>query len=272
MTAPSSTPAGTPDRDFVTALARGLDVIHAFGAHTPELTLSEVAQRTGLSAATVRRSLMTFEALGYVRRIERRFVLTPKVLSLGASYLESMNLKDVAQPHLLALVERFNDAASLTVLDGFEVVYIAHVPSEQQVRHGRTVGSRLPAHATATGTVLLAHAPAALRASLLAKAPLPTYTTRTPGTSAELRERFAHALKNGYAVARDTIEYDAIAIAVPVCDAHGTVVAALNCATSTRLCDERKLVKTRLAPLREAAMRIGAMLQRYPALAHAVLR
>ena len=258
------------DRDFVTALARGLDVINAFDAATPEMTLSEVAQRTKLSAATVRRSLITLEQLGYVRRRDRRFVLAPKVLSLGASYFASMNLKEVAQYHLVELVENLHDAASLTVLDKFEVVYIAHVPSEQRVRHGRSVGSRLPAHATSTGTVLMAHASAQHRASLLSKKDLPAYTSRTPVAAADLKARFERALRDDYAVACDTIEYGAIAIAVPVRDGQGRVVAALNCATKTTIVDEKSIVKTRLDPLREAASKIGGMLDRYPALAHSV--
>ena len=260
----------SPDRDFVTALARGLDVIQAFGAEAPELTLSEVAQRTGLNVATVRRSLITLEHLGFVKRRERRFLLGPKVLTLGASYLESMNLKEVAQHHLVELVERFHDAASLTVLDRLEVVYIAHVPSDQRVRHGRSVGSRLPAHATSTGLVLLAYGPVAVRQQLLATAPLPAYTSRTPTKPTDLARRFEHVLKDGYMVAEDTIEYGAIALAVPVRDGKGRVVAALNCATTTSLVNETSLIATRLEPLLEAARRIGSMLDRYPALAHSV--
>jgi IclR family pca regulon transcriptional regulator len=259
-----------PDRDFVTALARGLDVITAFDAESPEMTLSQVAQKTGLSAATVRRSLITLERLGYVRRREKRFLLAPKVLTLGASYLESMNLKEVAQHHLVELVERFHDAASLTVLDGFEVVYIAHVPSDQRVRHDRSVGSRLPAHATSTGIVLLAHCPAEEREALLANTPLPGYTSRTPTTAEELRRRFAAALKDDYAVAADTIEYGAIAVAVPIRDGQGRVIAALNCATITSRTNEAALVETRLGPLREAARKIAGTLGRYPALAHSI--
>ncbi len=260
----------SPGRDFVTALARGLEVINAFGADSPEMTLSEVAQRTGLNVATVRRSLITLEQLGYVRRRERRFLLSAKVLTLGASYLESMNLKEVAQHHLVELVDRFHDAASLTVLDRFEVVYIAHVPSDQRVRHGRSVGSRLPAHATSTGIVLLANGPTERREKLLAAAPLAAYTSRTPTTEKELRSRFARALKDDYAVAADTIEYGAVAVAVPVRDGQGRVVAALNCATTTSQIDEAVFVETRLGPLRETARKIAAMLDRFPALAHSV--
>ena len=76
-----------PDREFVTALARGIDVLNAFSSEYPEMTLSQVSMRTGLSAATVRRSLITFEQLGYVRREGRNFLLSPKVLTLGTNYL-----------------------------------------------------------------------------------------------------------------------------------------------------------------------------------------
>jgi IclR family pca regulon transcriptional regulator len=260
----------TGDRDFVTALARGLDVLNAFGRDTPEMTLSEIAQQTGLSAATVRRSLITFEQLGYVRRDGRYFVLAPKVLTLGANYFASMNLKEVAQHDLAGLVERLHDAASLTVLEGFEVVYVAHVPSEQRVRHGRNVGTRLPAHATSTGMVLMAHASAAHRAKLLAMRDLPAYTSRTPVKPAELKAIFARVLRDDYVVARDSIEYGSIALAVPVRDGKGRVVCALNCAGRTEAIGEAEMVRTRLAPLQETARRIGAMLDRYPALVHSL--
>jgi IclR family pca regulon transcriptional regulator len=259
------------NRDFVTALARGLEVIRAFTAESPEMTLSEVAECTGLSAATVRRSLITLEQLGYVRRRSRHFVLGSKVLTLGASYSESMNLKEVAQDFLVELVEGSHDAASLTVLEGFEVIYIAHVPSDQRIHHRRSAGSRLPAHATSTGLVLLANAPAGHLERLLREAPLPTYTSRTPVTESDLRARIARVLEDDYAVGCETIEYGAIGLAVPVRDGKGRVVAAVNCGTTTSVADEKSIVETRLGPLREAARKIGAMLDRYPALANSVL-
>jgi IclR family pca regulon transcriptional regulator len=262
---------GAESRDFVTALARGLEVIRSFTAESPEMTLSEVAERTRLSAATVRRSLITLEQLGYVRKRNRRFVLGSKVLTLGASYSESMNLKEVAQDSLVELVEGTHDAASLTVLDGLEVIYIAHVPSDQRIHHRRSAGSRLPAYATSTGLVLLAHALSDQRERLLKDAPFPPYTSRTPVTESDLRARFARALQDDYAVGCETIEYGAIALAVPVRDGKGRVVAALNCGTTTRVADEKSIVETRLGPLREAARKIGAMLDRYPALANSVL-
>ncbi len=258
------------NRDFVTALARGLDVIGAFGSLTPEMTLSELAHVTGLNAATVRRSLITLEQLGFVRRNHRQFVLAPKVLTLGASYFASMNLKEVAQYHLVELVERFHDASSLTVLDGFEVIYVAHVPSDQRVRHGRSAGSRLPAHATSTGLVLMANSSQEHRAQML-KQRLPQYTSQTPVTPIELKNRFEQILVDDYAIARDTIEYGSMSLAVPVRDEDGRVIAAVNCTTATALTTPKKLLKTRLVPLQETARKIGLMLARFPALAHSVV-
>ena len=253
----------------MTALARGLDVINSFSSASPEMTLSDIAQRTGLNAATVRRSLITLEHLGYVRRQAKSFLLTPKVLSLGASYFESMNLKEVAQPQLAALVEKFHDASSLTVLDDFEVVYVAHVASDQRVPRGRNVGTRLPAHATSTGLVLLANSSAEHQEKLFAKE-LPAYTSRTPVKASELKTILVNARKFGYVLARDTLDYGNIALAVPVRNKSGRVVAALNCATRTEAVDEADMIKTRLPALQDMARGIGEMLDRYPALAHSV--
>lgn len=259
----------TEGRDFVTALARGLEVINSFGVDSPQMTLSEIAQRTGMSAATVRRSLITLEHLGYVWRRGKNFLLTPKVLSLGARYFEAMNLKEVAQPHLAALVEKFHDASSLTVLDNFEVVYVAHVASPQLVPRARSVGTRLPAHATSTGLVLLAYSSAEHQEKLVARE-LPAYTNRTPVRRAEVKAVLARIRKDGYAVARDTLDYGNIAIAVPVRDGRGRVIAAVNCATVTERVDDEEMIETRLAPLQDMARRIGDMLNRYPGLVHSV--
>jgi len=258
------------DRDFVTSLARGLEVIRSFNAENPEMTLSEIAANTDLSAATVRRSLITLEKLGYVQRRQKRFLLTAKVLTLGASYLDSMNIKEIAQSYLLELVEASSAAASLTVLDGLEVVYIAHIPSKQRIRHGRSVGSRLPAYATSTGLVLLTYASERKREELYEAMPLRPYTSRTPVEIKELQERFKYIEQHGYTVACDTIEYGAIALAVPIKDIKGNVIAAINYATTTTIFSEEQIVEQHLLSVQECANKIGAMLGRYPALVHSV--
>ncbi|MFL5838358.1 MAG: helix-turn-helix domain-containing protein, partial [Solirubrobacteraceae bacterium] len=107
---------------FVQSLRRGLEVIRAFDAEAPELTLSDVARRTGLSRAAARRFLLTLAELGYVRTDGRHFSLSPRVLELGYAYLSSLSLPEVAEPHLEALVAEVRESSSMSVLDGGDIV------------------------------------------------------------------------------------------------------------------------------------------------------
>ena len=105
-------------RDFVAALARGLSVIQAFSENQPEMTLSEVAQAAQMNVATARRALLTLHSLGYVGMQGKRFLLLPKVLSLGVAYLRSMNFKDLVNPYLQEVADEYRDSVSFAVLDG----------------------------------------------------------------------------------------------------------------------------------------------------------
>ncbi|MEN3299940.1 helix-turn-helix domain-containing protein, partial [Pseudonocardia sp.] len=104
--------------DFIEALARGLEVIAAFGPGRPAMSLTEVATATGLARPTARRILLTLTELGYVRSGERGFALTPRVLELGVAYVRSMGLWDVARPHMERLVARTDESCSIAQLDG----------------------------------------------------------------------------------------------------------------------------------------------------------
>ena len=104
--------------DFVEALARGLDVLACFDRDRPEMTLSDVAQATGLARPTARRLLLTLDELGYVRTRDGGFALTPKVLELGMAYVSSLGLWEIARPHLEALVGRTGESSSMAQLDG----------------------------------------------------------------------------------------------------------------------------------------------------------
>jgi len=253
--------------DFVTSLARGIDVLLAFTSTTPEMTLSEVAAKTGLSAATVRRSLLTLSALGYVKKNGRRFVLTARVLQLGAAFVESMNLNEVAQIYLQEIVDTFHDASSLTILDGNDVVYVVHIPSNRPARLRQHVGARMPAHAASTGYVLLGYMPDGALQTYLDQAPFPAYTAKTPVTREEVEALCLAARQNGYGIAEDAIGLGTIAIAVPIVDQDGRVVAAINCSADSTKIKREQLIETRLPPLQRAAKQISEQLIRYPALA-----
>ncbi len=123
----------------------------------PGQTLADVARATGLTRAAARRFLLTLQSLGYVRGDGRLFSLTPRVLELGYAYLSSLELPEIAQPHLQALVERVHESSSVSVLDDDEVVYVARVPAQRRIMAVTiSVGTRFPAFLTSMGRVLLA--------------------------------------------------------------------------------------------------------------------
>src|SRR5690606_1949988 len=149
----------TRPAEFVEALAKGLSILESFDAEHPEMTLSDVARRVGLSPAAARRALITLQAMGYVGQTNKRFHLRPKVMSLGSAFYFSARVDEVLQPELRHLVGRFGDASSVATLEGHDVLYIAHYSEQRARRPTAVVGARYPAHATSLGRVLLAGLP-----------------------------------------------------------------------------------------------------------------
>src|SRR5262245_22447252 len=153
--------------DFVESLARGLDVLACFDERRPRMTLSEIATATGLARPTARRLLITLEQLGMVRVDDGAFTLTPQVLRLGAAYLSSLGLWEVARGHLRRLVEHTGQSSSMAQLDGSDIVYVARVAVPKIIGLRVHIGTRFPALPTSQGKVLLAALePAALDEAL----------------------------------------------------------------------------------------------------------
>lgn len=214
--------------DFIEALARGLDVLRCFQPGQPVMTLSEIAAATGLARPTVRRILLTLEELGYVRSAERGFALTPRVLELGMTYINSLNLWEVARPHLQRLVAHTNESSSMAQLDGSDIVYVTRVAVPKIITLAVTVGTRFPAPPTSMGKVLLASLSAAELDEVLA---LPSRSGVTPrwlpdrdALDASLREVRAR----GWALADEDLAPGIRSIATGVRDGQGRVVAAVN--------------------------------------------
>src|SRR5690554_744770 len=145
-----------PGDGYVQSFARGLAVIRSFSAEAPSQTMTEVAQRTGLTRAGARRILHTLHALGYVEIDGRQFRLTAKVLDLGFAYLSSLPLWSLAEPFIEAFVREVHESSSAAVLDGKDIVYILRVPTHKIMSINLGVGSRLPAYCSSMGRVLLA--------------------------------------------------------------------------------------------------------------------
>ncbi len=246
---------------YLRSLDRGLAVLVALGAARGGLTLAAAAAATGLPRATARRAIQTLEALGYAAPGDGgRFVLLPRVLELGYATLSRRTLSEIATPHLAALVARVRESASVAVLSGDDVRYVARVPTVRIMSVDITVGTRFPAYATSMGRVLLADLPEERLAAIVPR----SLTPRTVTGAAELAAVVRRAAEDGYALVDQELEEGVRSIAVPVRDRRGRTVAAVNVAAHAGRATTDDLRRDVLPALRETAARIEADLAHIP--------
>ncbi|MGR6922000.1 IclR family transcriptional regulator domain-containing protein [[Actinomadura] parvosata] len=273
-TAPVASPPGTTGVDlsreakqelgmgFLQSLARGLAVMVALGTAPGGLTLADCAKVTGLPRATVRRAVQTLERLGYAGAADSlghagaagggRFVLLPRVLELGYAGLSGLTIGEVVQPHLADLVARVRESASVAVLSGDDVMYVARVQTVSLMSINITVGTRFPAYATSMGRVLLAELPDERLAAIEPRRLSP----RTVTSPTELRALLRQAAADGYALVDQELEEGVRSIAVPIRDRTGRTVAALNVATHAGRATNDTLLRDVLPELRKTAARM----------------
>jgi len=253
--------AAQPPAGYVHSLERGLAVIRCFSAERPRLTLAEVARQTGLSRAAARRSLITLHTLGYVGSDDRQFYLTPRVLTLGYAYLSSLSFADVAQSHLTDLANDVHESCSASVLDGFDIVYVARAATKRIMTISLSVGTRLPAHATSMGRVLLAALPDEALDAYVDSATLAPLTERTIVDRDRLRAELEKTRARGWCLVDQELEHGVRSIAVPVHDAAGRVVAAVNTSAHATRVPLTTLQRSFLPKLRVCAAAIDAELR-----------
>lgn len=223
----------TAGGDHVQSLARGLAVIRAFDVDHPRQTVSEVAGRTELSRPAARRFLLTLVDLGYVGSDGSTFWLTPRVLDLGYSYLSSLSLPEIAGPHLEALTARVHESASVSILDGDDVVYVARVPVSRIMTVSITIGTRFPAYATSMGRVLLAALSDADLDTHLSRVTPEPLTGNTKTTTAQLRTAIRAAGDDGFCIVDGELEAGLRSLAAPIRGHDGSVIAAVNISTQS---------------------------------------
>lgn len=253
-----------PGDRFVQSFARGLSVIQAFDGrlgHTRELTLTEVADAAGLTRAGARRILLTLEHLGYVKLDGRAFSLTPRILSLGFSYLTSLPFWDLAEPIMEDFVQRLHESCSAAVLDGTEIVYVLRVPTQKIMAINLSVGSRLPAYCTSMGRVLLAGLSPADAADVLKRSPIRALTPRTETRVAQLKAIVDTVRDRHWALVDQELEEGLISLAVPIVGANGRTIAAMNVSGQANRTPPAELKRRFLAPLEDAAARISALMR-----------
>lgn len=214
--------------DFIASLAKGLGVIEAFRAERPRLSIAEVAEATGLDRATARRCLLTLHELGYADYDGKFFTLTPRILRLGMGALAAMPLAQLVQPWLDQLSEQIGQSTSVSILDGTEIVYLARAAQRRVMSIGLMPGSRLPAHCTSMGRVLLAALPEPEARAIVERSDLTPRTRHSLTAPDEIMARIARARDDGHAVIDQEVELGLRSLAVPLLNAHGRVVAALN--------------------------------------------
>lgn len=249
-----------PGDTYVQSFARGLAVIRSFDAQSPSQTLSDVAARSGLTRAGARRILLTLAHLGYVKASERRFSLTPRILDLGFAYLSSQPLWQVAEPEIEALVAEVKESSSAAVLDGGDVIYVARVAPRTIMSISLGVGSRLPAHCTALGRVLLGGMKEAELATWLERHPPTSVTPRTVTDVSTLIDIVAGARADGWCLVDQELEEGLVSIAAPIVDRGGRIVAALNLSGQVNRTPPEYLREALVPRLVETTRRISDLL------------
>ncbi|MBX3611509.1 MAG: helix-turn-helix domain-containing protein [Hydrogenophaga sp.] len=254
---------GIARADFIEGLAKGLAVLESFDTERQRLNATQAGERAGLTRAAARRHLLTLADLGYLESDGRHYWLSPKVLRLSGSYLASSRLPRLVQPTLnrLALVAR--ESFSVAVLDGEEVVIVARSASPQAQRlvpYGLHLGTRMPAHATSTGRILLAAMRPQAFAEWMKGRELQRLTPMTAIDPRSLRAAVAQVRQEDLAVVREEHELGVLALAVPLRNMKGSTLAALNVVVSPDRMDAVQLKSELLPLLLEASRELRSLL------------
>jgi IclR family pca regulon transcriptional regulator len=248
------------------SLERGLAILSAFRSGRPLLGVSELGREIGLSRSTAHRYVATLAALGYLQQdgATKKYRLGPRVLDLGFSAINSMELREVAAPHLRQLSDEMGFTVNMAILDELDIVYVERCRSsrarQREIDLNLHVGARLPAYCTSLGKVLLAFLPADDRKETLARI---EFTRRGPNTLTS-RTSFAAELdrvrKSGFAINNEELAYGLRSIAAPVLSHDGAAAAAITLAVHSSMVSMEDLV-ARLSPsLRRCAAEISAHL------------
>ncbi|PWU25167.1 MAG: IclR family transcriptional regulator [Candidatus Rokuibacteriota bacterium] len=248
------------------SLERGLAILSTFQPGRPLLGVSELSREMGLSRSTAHRYIITLARLGYLQQdpSTRKYRLGPRVLDLGFSAINSMELREISAPHLQQLSDSTGHTVNMAILDGTDIVYIERCRSasrgQREIDLNLHVGSRLPAYCTSMGKVLLAYLPEPARRELLDGIELVQRGPNTLIAMAELVAELERVREAGLAVNNEELAFGLRSIAAPVRGSTREIVAAINLAVHRSWGSLEDLVE-RLSPtLRHAAAEISARL------------
>lgn len=217
--------------DFLEALARALRIVQVFNRDRRQLTLSDIAKLVDLPRASVRRTLLTLVHLGFAETDGRVFRLTPRILTLAGAYLTSNSISDILQPAVERLAAEVGEACSAAVIDGENVIMIAHASPNRVTNLSAQIGFRVPAVSSSLGRVLLAALDDREIDRLLRRTEPQKLTAKTIVDRAELRRAIREAREDGYSLVDQEVEPGFCSISVPLRRLDGRVIASLNIGT-----------------------------------------
>lgn len=252
---------GMNPRDYVSSLARGLEVLRAFNRTGRKMTLSQVASETGNTRAGARRILLTLVHEGYAVADGKLFDLTPQVLELGHSVLSSKGVWDIAKPFIDHLSEEVRESVSAAVLDNFDVVYVSGAQYHRVISVGISVGARFPAHCTANGRVLLAAQPEEKWPAMLRNIELRKLTDKTVTDPGKFRKVLEQVRDQGWSMVDQELEIGLMSISVPVRTSAGALVGAINVGVPTLRMSPEEMVTQILPKLQTTVSNISNALK-----------
>jgi len=252
MKRPPRRPRAASARDplFNSSVQKALAMLESFGGERRERSLAELALGAGMTVSSAQRCTHTLVRLGFLRRDARarRWVLTPRVLSLTAAYLSGHALLEQATTHLIDLNQASGESVSMSEPDGPDMVFIARFPSLKRFHLHTPVGRRLPMYCTASGRAYLAALPAAAAQRLLRQSQLRPLTPMTLTDPRQILRRIAAARAAGYAWSDQECYRGDLTIAAAVLGADGQPLAAVNISAPTSRWTLAEL-RSKLAPL-----------------------
>ena len=240
---PDASAEAEPDRYTVPGLERGLRILGEFSRREPVLSPPELARRLGVPCSTVFRLLVTLENMGFVERTPdgRSYRLGLAILRLGFEYLASLDLVELGRPLLDSLRDKTAYAASLVVRDGRDVVYLHRSASQSPFTTSVAVGTRLPAHATVFGHVLLGDLSLAAMRALYPEPALEGRSASTPKDCATLFDQVQQIRARGWVLAEGFFEPHISTVAAPVRNQDGRIVAAVGLTVpGAEIADEKR--------------------------------
>lgn len=247
------------DKDFLTTFAKGLDVIKAFNDESPTLSVTELANKVGLSRAAARRFLLTLSKLGYLHQSNGQFGLSAKILDLGYSYLASLNYMDRVNPIIEQVSRDLNESCSITVLEDKEIVYIGRTSRSKLVSMSLQIGARLPAYVTSTGRIFLSALTDEQLTEFFKNEPCKKLTSFTK-TAKQTVEEIKRVRSQGYCLVNQELELGMCSLAVPVYNRSNQLMLALIVSCNALSISQEVMMQQMLPILTAAAKEITLVL------------